>query len=303
MFDGVLPPIPTPFADDRLDLAPLTDNLDRWMATGLRGVLALGSNGEAPYVDEDEADTLVAAVRARMPAGRTLLVGVGRESTRATILASVRAAERGADAVLVRPPTTYRAQMTDAALEAHYRAVADASPVPVLLYNQPVAFGVDLTIGLVARLAAHPNIRGLKESSGNVGLVGEQVAGLSADFPVLTGVASTMYASLLVGATGLIVAVANVVPELCVRLYDDVRAGRLDEALMLQRALTPLGRAVTFQHGVAGLKAAMTLAGYAGTEPRRPMTPVGPDVVASLRALMRDVGERTGVPVLSAAMT
>jgi 4-hydroxy-2-oxoglutarate aldolase len=301
VFNGVLPPIPTPFVGDRLDLAPLVDNHDRWMSTGLRGVLALGTNGEAPYVDEDEADRVVAAVRARMPAGRTLLVGVGRESTRATIAASVRAAERGADAVLVRPPTTFRAQMTEAALEAHFRAVADASPVPVLLYNQPVAFGVDLTVGLVARLAAHPNIRGLKESSGNVGLVGEHVAGLSAEFPVLTGVASTMYASLLVGATGIIVAVANVVPELCVRLYDDVRAGRLEEALMLQRALTPLGRAVTFQHGVAGLKAAMTLAGYAGTDPRWPLTPVGPEVVASLRALMRDVGERTGVPVLATA--
>lgn len=303
MFDGVLPPIPTPFVGDRLELGPMADNLDRWMSTGLRGVLALGTNGEAPYVDEDEADRLVAAVRARMPAGRTLLVGVGRESTRATIAAGVRAAAHGADAVLVRPPTTYRMQMTEAALEAHFLAVADESPVPVLLYNQPVAFGVELTVGLVARLSAHGNIRGLKESSGNVGLVGEHVAGLREGFPVLTGVASTMYASLLVGATGLIVAVANVVPELCVRLYDDVRAGRLEAALTLQRTLTPLGRAVTFQHGVAGLKAAMTLAGYAGTEPRRPMSPIGPEVVASLRALMRDVEERTGVPVLSTAET
>lgn len=299
MFDGVLPPVPTPFIGDRLDLASLDGNLERWMAAGLRGALVLGSNGEAPYVDEDEADTLVTAMRQRMPAGRTLMVGVGRESTRATIAATVRAADRGADAVLVRPPTTYRALMTEAALEAHFVAVADASPVPVLLYNHPLAFGVDLSTALVTRLAAHPMVRGLKESSGNVGLVGEQVAALPETFPVLTGVASTMYASLLVGATGIIVALANVVPALCVRLYDDVRNGRATEALQLQRALTPLGRAVTMQFGVPGLKAAMTLAGYVGAEPRRPMRPAGDDAVATIRALMRDVGERTGTPVLA----
>lgn len=293
MFDGVLPPIATPFVGDRIDIAPLADNLDRWMAAGLRGVLVLGTNGEAPYVTDDEADTLVSAARARVPVGRTLLVGTGRESTAATIAASVRAAACGADAVLVRPPMTYRGQMTEAALEAHFTAVADACPVPVVLYNQPQAFGVDLSTTFVARLAAHPNVRGLKESSGNVAVVGEHVAGLGDSFPLLTGVAGTMYPSLLVGATGLIVAVANVVPELCVRLYDDVRHGRHDEALALQRALTPLGRAVTTQFGVPGLKAAMTLAGYAGTEPRRPMAPASDAVIDTLRELLRTLAERT----------
>lgn len=292
MFDGVLPPIPTPFSDDRLDLGPLGDNLDRWMATGLRGVLVLGTNGEAPYVDDGEAVDVVRACRARVPGGRTLLVGTGRESTRATITACRQAADAGADAVLVRPPTTYRGQMTDAALEAHYHAVADASPVPVVLYNQPLAFGVDLSAALVVRLRAHENIRGLKESSGNVGLVGEHVTGVDPGrFPVVTGVASTMFASLLVGATGVVVAVANVVPDLCVRLYDYVRAGRLDEALRLQRALTPLGHAVTRQYGVAGLKAAMTLIGYAGTSPRRPTLPAPPEVVTTLQKLLRDLHE------------
>jgi 4-hydroxy-2-oxoglutarate aldolase len=299
MFDGVLPPIATPFVGERLDLGPLDDNLDRWMATGLRGVLVLGTNGEAPYVDDDEADALIEAVRARVPAGRTVLVGTGRESTRTTVEASVRAAGHGADAVLVRPPTTYRGQMTDAALEEHVRAVADACPVPVLLYNQPLAFGVELSAALVARLSTHPNVRGLKESSGNVGLVGEHVAGLPSGFPVLTGVASTMYASLLVGATGVIVAVANVVPELCVRLYDLVRAGRMEEALLLQRAITPLGRAVTAQFGVPGLKAAMTLAGYAGTEPRRPLQVVPAETVTVLRNLMRELSAQAGVSVLA----
>lgn len=300
MFDGVLPPIATPFIDDRLDLAAFGDNIDRWMSTPLRGVLVLGTNGEAPYVDEDEAVVLVRAARKRVPAGRTLLVGTGRDSTRAATEASVRAADNGADAVLVRPPTAYRGQMSDALLERHYAAVADACPVPVLLYNQPLAFGVELSAALVCRLAAHPNIRGLKESSGNVGLVGEHVAALPAKVPVLTGVAGTMYASLLVGATGLIVAVANVVPELCVRLYDRVRTGQLDEALLLQRALAPLGRAVTTQFGVAGLKAAMTLAGYAGTAPRRPLQPASPETIATLRHLMRTLEMHTGTPVLAA---
>lgn len=299
MFDGVLPPIPTPFLHDRLNLGPLGDNLDRWMATGLRGVLALGSNGEAPYVSEDEAGRLVDAVKQRVPSGRTVLVGTGRESTVATVEASQRAADHGADAVLVRPPMSFRAQMTDAALTAHFLAVADACPVPVLLYNQPVAFGVDLSTALVQRLAAHPNIRGLKESSGNITVVGEHVAGLPRTCPVLTGVGGSIYASLMVGAHGIIVAVANVVPELCVRLYDLARAGHLDDALRLQRALAPLARAVTTQYGVPGLKAAMTMAGYAGTQPRRPLVEPSPEVIATLREIMRTLSEATATSVLA----
>ena len=299
MFDGVIPPIATPFLRDTLDTAPVAETIARLMDAGLRGVLVLGTNGEAPYVDQDEADLLIEAVRHALPADRTLLAGAGRDSTRATVEACRRAALLGADAVLVRPPMAFVGQMTESALEAHYRAVADVSPAPVMLYNQPAAFGVSLSAALVACLAAHPNVCGIKESSGLVGLVGEHVHGLPHDAAVVTGVASTMYASLLVGASGVIVAVANVVPALCVKLYDLVQARQLDDALRLQRALAPLGHAVTAQFGVPGLKAAMSLAGYAGTEPRLPLRPAPDVAVAVIRGLMARLEEETGARVLA----
>jgi len=279
---GIFPPMATPFtADgDAIDVGALRHNLDRWLTTSLAGFVLLGSNGEAALIEEDEADALVGEVRERVPADRLVIVGTGRESTRGTIGASRRAAQLGADAALVRVPGFFKAQMTADALVRHYVAVADASPIPVILYNFAATFGVNLPTDAVVTLSAHPNIVGLKESGGDVAQVAEQVASTPADFAVVVGAAPALYASLCVGARGGVVAVANVVPEACVRLFDLTVAGRHVEALALQRALAPLARAVTATHGVAGLKAAMTLAGYRGGQPRPPLVPA-PQAVAS----------------------
>jgi 4-hydroxy-2-oxoglutarate aldolase len=270
---GIFPPMATPFTSDgdAIDVDALKHNLDRWLATGLAGFVLLGSNGEAAFIDEDEADALVAEVRDHVPAGRLVIVGTGRESTRATVNASRRAGRLGADAALVRVPGFFKTQMTAEALVRHYTAVADASPIPVVLYNFAAAFGVNLPTEAIARLAAHPNIVGLKESGGDVAQVAEQVAATPDDFSVVVGAAPALYPSLCVGARGGVVAVANVVPDACVRLYELTVAGRHEEALALQRALAPLARAVTATFGVAGLKAAMTLAGYRGGQPRSPL--------------------------------
>jgi 4-hydroxy-2-oxoglutarate aldolase len=281
---GIFPPMATPFTADgeAIDVDALKHNLDRWLTTGLAGFVLLGSNGEAAYIDEDEADTLVAEVRSHVPAGRLVIVGTGRESTRATIGASRRAARLGADAALVRVPGAFKTQMTADALVRHYTAVADASPIPVILYNFAAAFGVNLPTDAVATLSAHPNIVGLKESGGDVAQVAEQVAATPGDFAVVVGAAPALYASLCVGARGGVVAVANVVPDACVRLYELTVAGRHQEALALQRALAPLARAVTATYGVAGLKAAMTLAGYRGGQPRSPLLPAPPAALSAL---------------------
>jgi 4-hydroxy-2-oxoglutarate aldolase len=244
------------------------------MRTGLRGLVLLGSNGEAPFVDRDEIARIVATAREDVPPDRVLIAGTGQQSTRQTIAATRAAADDGADAVLVLTPSVFRAQMTPEALVRHYRAVADASPVPVLLYNHPAATGVNLTPALACTLAAHPNIAGIKESSGNVEVVADLAALTPRGFHVIVGVAPTLYASLACGADGGVVAVANAIPELCVRLHEHVRQGRHEEALALQRAITPLGRAVTTTYGVPGLKFAMELAGYVGGPPRLPLAPV-----------------------------
>ena len=243
------------------------------MATGLSGVLALGSNGEATSLDEAESDHVLAAVRDAVPRSRLLIAGTGRESTRATIDACRRAGALGADLVLVRPPSYFKNQMTNDALIAHFRQVADASPVPILLYNLP-ATGVTLTMPVVSAMAQHPNVAGMKETSPELERLG-QFTGIGERFHVLSGWAPVIYPAISIGAAGGILAVANVLPEECVTLYKLASEHRHGEALMLQRTITPLARLVSSVHGVPGLKHALDLAGYAGGEPRSPLRPLG----------------------------
>lgn len=294
MLRGVFPPLPTPFVDDELDPGLLRETVAALMRTRLAGVLALGTNGESFLVDADEADVIVRTSREAMPDGRPLLVGAGCDSTRATIEACRRAAGHGATHALVRPPVAYARLITQDVLLEHYGRIADASPIPVLLYNQPQVFGTEVAAATVAGLARHDNIVGLKDSSGNIAHVSDVLTRVPDDFSVLTGVAGMMYAGLLSGTTGSIVAVANVVPNVVVQLYELVVTGQLHHALALQRAIAPLARAVTLQHGVAGLKAAMALAGFPASSPRLPLRPASPDVVEELRGLLRHLEAFTG---------
>ena len=289
---GIFPPVATPFVDDEVDAVAMRSNVERWMRTGLRGVLLLGTNGEAPFVRDEEAVLIVAAARHAVPRDKVLLCGTGRQSTRDTIALTKAVAGAGADAVLVLTPSVYRNQLTPGALVAHYRAIADASPVPVLLYNMPQATGVTLTPAIVQELASHGNIAGIKESSGDIAVVGEHVARTPRDFQVVVGAAASLYASLTVGARGAIVAIANVVPELIVRLHGLQRAGKHDEALALQQAIAPLAAAVTTGYGVPGLKAAMALAGYKPGQPRRPLAPIDDEGLRKIRGLLETLSTR-----------
>ena len=301
---GVFPPITTPFSDDELsiDIPALKRNAGRWMTTGLRGLVVLGSNGEAPLVDEAESDAAIDAVRACVPTDRVLIAGTGRESTKGAIDASLRAAKLGADAVLVRTPSYFKPQLTPAAFVDHYTAVADASPVPVLLYNFSALTGVTLVPDVVATLAAHPNIVGMKESGSDLGYVSALVDTTPDDFALLVGSAPTFYPSLLCGATGGIMALACVAPDECVELFELVSANALEEARALQRRLTPLAKLVTRVHGVPGLKAALDLLGFTGGHARPPFRPLSPDAVDELRraltALDLDVSSGTRVAQL-----
>jgi 4-hydroxy-2-oxoglutarate aldolase len=267
----------------------MAGNVRRWLATRLAGVLALGSNGEAASLDEDESDRILDAVRAEVPRDRVLIAGTGRESTRATIAATKRAAAIGADAVLVRPPSYFKSQMTPDALFAHFTAVAEASPVPVLLYNLPGVTGFTLTLPVVERLAAHANISGMKETSSDLERLG-QFAAIEGDFAVLCGWAPVFYPALAVGAAGAILAVANVLPDECVSIADLTRAGQSAEALAIQRRLTPIAQLVTSVHGVAGLKHALDELGYAGGPVRPPLQPLSAAGRTQITAALATVG-------------
>ena len=283
---AVFPPMPTPFKDGEIDEAAIGTNVRHWMTTGLGGIVALGTNGEASLLDDDEADRVLAAVRAAVPAGRTLIAGVGRESTRATVAAARRAAAAGADAVLVRTPSFYRAHVPVPSLVAHYTAVADASPVPVLLYNYAAFTGVNLAPDTIARLAALPNVAGLKETSTDGAQFADLSAAVPSRFTVMAGSAPGVYAALCAGAQGAILAVACVTPELCLELFEHARQGRFAQALDCQQRLTPLARAVTSGFGIAGLKAAMDLCGLTGGEPRPPLAPLAREGVEKIRSLL-----------------
>ncbi len=281
---GVFAPVPTPFdAADRVDTARIRAAFGRGLKTPLTGFVVLGSNGEAALLDEDESDLVVSTVRELVPRGRPLIVGTGRESTQAAVRAARRAAELGADAVLVRTPGFFKSQMTSAVFVRHYTAVADASPVPVLLYNFTAVTGVTLQADAVARLATHPNILGMKESGGDIAQIAELVAvSTGQPFSVLAGSASTFYAALGAGASGGILALGAVLPDACVRLVDLMMQKRHDEARALQRQLAPIARLLGAVYGVAGLKAALPLIGIDAGLPRPPLVPV-PD--AGLDAL------------------
>jgi 4-hydroxy-2-oxoglutarate aldolase len=244
--------------------------------------VALGTNGEAALLDDDERDRVIAAVREEVPRDRPLIVGTGRESTRATVRATRRAAELGADVVLVRTPGHFRSQMTTELLVRHYTEVADASPVPVLLYNFTAVTGVNLLPAAVSQLAGHRNIVGVKESGGDIAQIADLVAGASPGFSVLAGSSGTFFAALSVGAVGGILALACVVPDACSRLFDLTRQGRRAEALALQQQLLPISRLIGSTYGVAGLKAALRILGCDVGVPRPPLRPISQTGMAAL---------------------
>ena len=291
---GVFAPVPTPFDEHgEVDPERLRHALRRWIAGPLTGFVILGSNGEAVFLDDDEADRVIAAARDVVPATRRLIVGTGRESTRATVRATRRAAELGADFVLVRTPGFFKSQMTSDAFVRHYTAVADASPVPVLLYNFTAVTGVNLLPAAVSRLTPHPNIVGMKESGGDVAQIADLVSGAPERFAVLAGTTSTFYAALCVGCAGGILALACVVPDECTRLFTLTKAGRHDEARVLQAQLLPLARLLGPTYGVPGLKAALKLTGYDFGEPRSPLAPEAG--VAALRAALAQLESATAL--------
>jgi 4-hydroxy-2-oxoglutarate aldolase len=281
---GVFAPLPTPFDEnDRVDPRRLRAALQQWLATPLDGFVVLGTNGEIGLIADDECDLVVETARSVVPSGRPLVAGAGRESTQATVRAVRRAASLGADAVLVRTPAFFKGEMTHDNLVRYYRAVADASPVPVLLYNFTNATGVNLTPATAAVLAEHPNVVGIKESGSDIAQIGDLVALTPPGFRVLSGSATIFYSALCAGAAGGILALAALLPDACARLFDLVRAERLDEARTLQRRLVAVARLISGRYGVPGLKAALALRGWDVGPPRPPLAPVGAAAIAELK--------------------
>ncbi len=276
---GIFAPVTTPFAGDDLDLAALRRNARHYATTPLAGLVVLGSNGEAPSLDDDESDALIAAAREEYPTDKWLIAGTGRESVRMTVAACRRAAALGADAVMVRTPSFFKTRITPESLLQYYTAVADASPAPVILYNITAFTGVNLLPETAAALSQHPNVIGIKDSGGDVSVISELVAQCRPGFSVLAGATTMLYASLCVGGQGATVGPGAVAPEICAGVQEAFDRGNHAEARRLQALLVPLSKSVGPRWSVAGLKVAVDACGLTGGPPRLPLLPVPPDGV------------------------
>ena len=293
---GAMPPVPTPFdSRNAVDIVALQDNLQRLGQSALHGFVLLGSNGEYVYLDESEKGDLFQAARRAIPPDKLFIAGTGAESTRATLRLTLMAAEAGADAAIVITPCYYKPAMTGEALYRHFVTVADASPIPVILYNMPAYTGVDMTTETVLRLAEHPNIIGLKESSGNLVKLSEitnETTQRKLNFATMAGSASFLQPAMMMGATGGVMALANVAPDLCVQIWQACQDGNIVEARRLQHQALTLNAIVTTRFGVAGLKFVMDELGLYGGPVRPPLLPLSESAMPEIRKFLAQMSQK-----------
>jgi 4-hydroxy-2-oxoglutarate aldolase len=283
---GIFPPIPTPFENGKVAHEKLAFNIEKWSKTGIKGVVALGSNGEYVYLSEEEKRKVIETVVRSTPKGLPVIAGTGCEATAETIRLTQDCAEIGAHGALVVTPSYYGGRMDERAMIGHFSEVADHSPVPILLYNVPKFTHINLPAKTVAELSRHPNIVGIKDSSGNVNQLGEYLNAVEMDFHVLVGNASALLGALSLGCTGAILALANIAPHVCVRIQSLVNEDDFQKAAGLQLKMIPVNNAVTTTYGVGGLKAAMDMLGYFGGDPRMPLCPATENEKDAIRQIL-----------------
>jgi 4-hydroxy-2-oxoglutarate aldolase len=269
---GVLPPLITPFdREGRLDFGMHERNLEKWNEDRLSGFVVLGSNSETAFLSEDEKLELIENTVRTVSRDRLVIAGTGLESTAETLHFTNKAAARGADAALVLPPYFYRSQMIEKVLIDHYVTLADRADMPILLYNAPKFTGLELPVSVIAELSHHPNIIGLKDSSGNVAQLIRLKRMVSSGFNLIAGTASIWLPALVCGIEAGIMALANCLPNECAGIQDAYTRGNLPQALEMYEKVFPLNDLVTETFGISGLKYATNLAGYEAGYVRKPL--------------------------------
>lgn len=287
---GVHVPVVTPMdPEGEVDAEGFRHNLCTWSTSGVVGVVVGGSTGEAVLLDAHERQTLWETAVDEVGDDLLVTAGTGAESTRTTLRMCRAAAGAGAGAVLVQPPAFFRTAMTEAALERHYLAVADASPVPVIVYQVPLKMStLEFSTGLVAGLAEHENIVGIKDSRGRMDLLEELVAATPDGFQVLVGNGAIFLDALRVGAVGGILGVANVAPDECARIHQHVEGGEPGAAERLQAIVAPLHNGIVGARGVPGVKAAVAMLGNRAGAPRPPLSALDDEGRRDVRGLLED---------------
>ncbi len=284
--NGIYPPIVTPFLKEDVAYHYLTKNIEKLNKSGIKGIVVLGSNGENVFLSEEEKIEVVQTVITSASKEMTIIVGSGCESTRETIHLTNKMAKLGAHAALIVTPSYYGSKMNDESLINYYSNVAEKSEIPILLYNVPKFTGVNVSKEAVSTLSKHPNIVGIKDSSGNVNQLGQYLNRVDSDFNVLVGTAGALFGALTLGCKGGVLALANIVPEKCVEIYQLVQEGKIKEARDLQLRMIPVNYAITATYGISGLKYAMDLLGYQGGEVRSPLLPAKPGEQEKIRNIL-----------------
>jgi 4-hydroxy-2-oxoglutarate aldolase len=285
--NGIFPPLPTSFdKDENLALDKMRSNIQKLSTYHLRGFLVLGSNGELVHLSDAEKIQVYAMGREAIGKDKLMIAGTGGQSTRQTIMLSQAAAKAGADAVLVLNPFYFKGLMKAEALKQHYFAVADASAVPVIIYNMPGNSGMDMDAETILLLSEHPNIIGMKDSGGNVAKMGAIRKRVKPEFQILAGSAGFLVPAMSVGACGGILASANIAPAQCIAMHQAFNAGDMPEASRLQLDIIPVNNAVTKKWGVPALKAAMDYIGLYGGPARRPIIPLDAATKADLLKIL-----------------
>jgi 4-hydroxy-2-oxoglutarate aldolase len=288
---GIFPPIATPFdPEGNLWKIKVQHNVEKWNLTGLSGYVVCGSTGESVSLAADEKTQLWEWVAEYATPEKILIAGTGCESVRETVALTNRAADLGYKAAMVRTPHYYKNLVNNAAAQMlFYSTVADQAKIPILIYNWPQITGVDIPVEAVVQLSNHPNMLGIKESSGNLEKVAQLVSGVQKGFQVLVGSAPILASCLAVGATGAILAFANAAPYACISIWEAHRTRESEAALDWQARIAHAARLVTAKYGIPGLKHAMDLAGYYGGPPRLPLTVPCPQAKREIELAFQDL--------------
>ena len=285
---GIAAPISTPFVNQEVSYDQLRSNMQQYSRTGLAGFFALGSNGESMFLTESEKLKVLEVVLQEKADHQIVMAGAGYESTQQTISFSNQVAEMGADFVSILTPSYFKKRLTDEAMIGYYTEVADAVPVPVIAYNAPGFTGMTLTPKVVEVISRHPNVIGMKDTS--KGNMSTYLSAAGNDFDILSGTVSTLFESMLLGAKGGVVSLANAFPAPCCELYEACKAVDLDKARRLHYMLIKLNKSVSGSFGVAGVKYASEVAGYHGGDPRKPLLPITAEGRQSIRKAIEEAG-------------
>jgi len=285
---GVCAPISTPFVNGEVAYDQLRSNMQKYSKTELAGFFALGSNGESMFLTDSEKLKVLEAVLQEKAGHQMVMAGSGYESTRQTISFSKQVADMGADFVSILTPSYFKKRLTDEAMIGYYTEVADAVSVPVVAYNAPGFTGMTLTPQVIEVISRHPNVIGMKDTS--KGNMSSYLIAAGEDFDILSGTVSTLLESMLLGARGGVVSLANAFPAPCCELYEACKAADWEKARRLHYMLIKLNKSVSGSFGVAGVKYAAEVAGYHGGDPRKPLLPITDQGRQSIRQAIEEAG-------------